>query len=312
MNEVGDSCPSDLTPTGVVVGARSAGAMMRSAREAAGLHIAALAVSLKIPVKKLEALEGDRFDLLPDAVFVRALASSVCRTLKIDPQPVLLQLPQTAVPMLRPDGTGINVPFHQPDGAGRWQFWRQQPKSFALTLSALILGIAALGVFPFEERNVAPTEVAADAGFPKFAGASEAGPKVSETIATAESIQKSSQPMATSTLRTSETINPAAESSATASIPVTSSPSAQSSSRDPSADTLVFKASGVSWVEVVDVSGVVQLRRLLSEGEVVGASGAVPLSVVVGRSNTTKVQVRGMPFDLAPVTRDNVARFEVK
>ena len=45
--------------------------------------------SLKVPVRKLEALEDDRYDLLPDACSSRALASSVCRTLKIDPQPVL-------------------------------------------------------------------------------------------------------------------------------------------------------------------------------------------------------------------------------
>ena len=62
----------------------TAGMLIRRAREASGLHIAALAVSLKVPVKKLEALEANRFELLPDAVFVRALAGSVCRTLKID------------------------------------------------------------------------------------------------------------------------------------------------------------------------------------------------------------------------------------
>ena len=43
-----------------------AGALLRQAREASGLHIAALAVLLKVPVKKLEALESDRLDLLPD------------------------------------------------------------------------------------------------------------------------------------------------------------------------------------------------------------------------------------------------------
>ena len=47
----------------------SAGMLLRQAREAAGVHIGALSVSLKVPVKKLEALEADRHDLLPDAVF---------------------------------------------------------------------------------------------------------------------------------------------------------------------------------------------------------------------------------------------------
>ena len=74
------------------------GALLKNARQASGLHIAALAVTLKVPVKKLEALESDRLDLLADAVFVRALAASVCRTLKVDATPILALLPATSSP----------------------------------------------------------------------------------------------------------------------------------------------------------------------------------------------------------------------
>jgi cytoskeleton protein RodZ len=75
MSEVGNSD---------VVGARTepgksidltAGMMLRGAREAAGLHVAALAVSMKIPVKKLEALEADRLDLLHDGTDPRQIAA---------------------------------------------------------------------------------------------------------------------------------------------------------------------------------------------------------------------------------------------
>ncbi|MDB5966089.1 MAG: hypothetical protein JWQ72_2589, partial [Polaromonas sp.] len=99
-----------LPPAGAVlhtadaVQTPSAGSLLRRAREAAGLHIAALALALKVPVKKLEALEADRYDELSDAVFVRALAASVCRNLKIDPAPVLQRLPATATPRLAAQG----------------------------------------------------------------------------------------------------------------------------------------------------------------------------------------------------------------
>ena len=82
----------------------TAGMLLRHAREAAGLHVDTLAANLKVPVRKLEALEEDRYDLLPDATFARALASSVCRTLKVDAQPVLERLPQGAQPSLTPAG----------------------------------------------------------------------------------------------------------------------------------------------------------------------------------------------------------------
>ena len=75
---------------------------------------------------------------------------------------------------------------------------------------------------------------------------------------------------------------------------------------------LVFRAQALSWVEVVDASGVVQLRRNMAAGELVGVSGVLPLSVVVGRADTTAVEVHGKPYDLLAIAKDNVARFEVK
>jgi cytoskeleton protein RodZ len=75
---------------------------------------------------------------------------------------------------------------------------------------------------------------------------------------------------------------------------------------------LVLKARGTSWVEVIDAGGVVQVRKNMVDGEVIGLSGGLPLSVVVGKVDTTEVQIRGKAFDLLPLTKDNVARFEVR
>ena len=64
--------------------------------------------------------------------------------------------------------------------------------------------------------------------------------------------------------------------------------------------------------QVLNAAGVVQVRKTLASGDVVEASGATPLSVVVGRADVTEVAVRGSPYDLTNVSRDNVARFQVK
>jgi cytoskeleton protein RodZ len=79
-----------------------------------------------------------------------------------------------------------------------------------------------------------------------------------------------------------------------------------------SAGPLVFKSRDAAWVEVVDAKGVSQLRRNLEAGETVAVSGALPLSVVVGRADAVEMQLRGKPFDLQAVSKANVARFEVK
>ena len=69
---------------------------------------------------------------------------------------------------------------------------------------------------------------------------------------------------------------------------------------------------GTAWVEVSDAGGVVQLRKTMASGESAGASGALPLSVTVGRADSIEVLVRGKSFDLTPFVKDNVARFKVK
>jgi cytoskeleton protein RodZ len=73
-----------------------------------------------------------------------------------------------------------------------------------------------------------------------------------------------------------------------------------------------FKVRGPSWVEVTDSKGTVQLRKTMAAGEYVSASGSLPLTVVVGRADVTDVEVRGKAFSLAGLSKDNVARFEVK
>ncbi|HSI55432.1 MAG TPA: helix-turn-helix transcriptional regulator, partial [Ramlibacter sp.] len=142
-------------------GGVTAGALLRQAREASGLHVAALAVSLKVPVRKLEALEDDRWDVLPDSVFVRALASSVCRTLKVDPKPILDRLPQNAAPRLVHDGAGINTPFRAPSDGAPPSWFEQLTKPVFLAVFALLLGALVLILLPTAQTDGATTTVSA-------------------------------------------------------------------------------------------------------------------------------------------------------
>ena len=91
----------------------SAGTLLRKARERQGLHIAALAAQLKVPPRKLELLEQDRIDELPDLAFGRALANAACRTLKIDPATVLALLPRLTTGVLDHASPGLNTPYRE-------------------------------------------------------------------------------------------------------------------------------------------------------------------------------------------------------
>ena len=306
-----------------------AGVMLKQAREASGLHIAALAVLLKVPVKKLEALESDRLDLLPDAVFVRALASSVCRTLKVDSTAILARLPQTHAPKLTYQGTGINEPFRSPgDGPGP-SVWNQVSRPAVLAGMVLLLGALVLIFLPAIKSgisNISPelaasktktTEIQNAVPVPGMAEATPApmAPAVVNAAPTEPTtgVVPASAPLAAKSAVTMTVSSPMPISTSKVVSAGTSSPTfVVTANAVSAADVVVFTAKTESWVEATDAKGQVVLRRILAAGEVVGATGVLPLKVIVGRANATQVEIRGKAFDVMAIAKDNVARFEVK
>lgn len=310
----------------------SAGTLLRQARERVGLHIAALAVSIRVPVKKLEALEADQLDQLPDAAFARALAASVCRALKIDPAPVLERLPQTQFPRLMTDDAGMNVPFRAPGDMAREPFWHQFPKPVLAGVLLLLLGALALVFFPdAEEKEMAAKPLSSEPGLAVAAPQTE--PMPAPVLAEA-SVPVASQtaPMAPAAQTSPVAVAPPAPAPAPAPAPVVAaapfsgvkpvavSEATKSAAAADAVKPAVTAATGVltlrtkapSWIEVTDAQGVAQLRRIVAPGESVGVSGALPLAVVVGRADATEVWIRGKSFALEGLARENVARFEVK
>ena len=287
----------------------SAGGMLRRAREAQGLHIGALAVALKVPVKKLEALEADKFDSLPDAVFVRALSASICRTLKIEAGPILARLPAAIGAPLKSDESGINAPFRVTGQGSNLALLEQLSKPVVLAVLALLAGVMVLALFPFTPL----TEITG--AFKSSVTPASLTPSVSAslTLATEDTVPagRAAPPVSGAGLALSSFDAPLALSSS-AVLAAGQMPVAPSSATTVTGGLLVLSARGPSWVEVVDGAGVVQVRRTLVAAEVLGVSGVPPLSVVRGRSDAVAVQVRGKLLDLTPVTKDNVSRFEVK
>ncbi len=93
----------------------SAGSLLRSFRNKSGLNIDSLAATLHVPAAKLQALEDDQWDALPDAMFARALALAVCRHLHTDASEVLALLPQQDVSRVAiKDERGLDFPLQRP------------------------------------------------------------------------------------------------------------------------------------------------------------------------------------------------------
>ena len=287
----------------------AAGQRIRQAREAAGLHVVALAAALKVPVKKLEALEAGRTADLPDATFARALAASVCRQLKMDPAEVLALLPQAGGSRLGED-QALNTPFRstrEPAGATRSASGVPKPVWMAL---AILLAAAVVWWFVPPATDDTPLAVPAEPLLPvaPTEGATSMG--AGANVAEETTAPPSDAPAQTPPVAGANAAPPAVPPTpvAPALVPATADATASA----PTAEALlVMRARADSWVEVSG-GGRVLLQRVIKSGETVSLADAPPLAVVIGRVDATEVTVRGKPFDLGAVARNNVARFEVK
>ena len=75
---------------------------------------------------------------------------------------------------------------------------------------------------------------------------------------------------------------------------------------------MTLSAKESAWIEVRDASGQKLFSRLLAGGERVELQGRPPLNVHAGNAPTVSIQFNGRPVDLVAVTRQNVARIELK
>jgi cytoskeleton protein RodZ len=297
---VGASMTDPIGDAKVIDSSATAGAMLKSAREKRGLHIAALSAAIKVPQRKLEALESDRYEELLDLTFTRALAQTICRTLKIDAQPVLERLPQLpgAAPKLQHVSNGLNAPFRERPGRGEpadWS-WLGRPVVWGTLLVLVAAGVLALAPARFlDRREMLPSAPSASApAAVSVLPPSGAASSVVEVVPTAAVLGAT----ATSLGAPAVVEMPAASSAPVATVPA-------------GAGLLGVKATGETWVEVQDARGATLLSRKVAAGESLGLNGDVPLRVTIGNANNTQLTFRGQLVDLKANTEGNVARLQL-
>lgn len=281
----------------------SAGQMLRHAREAHGLHIEVVAAALKVPAQKLAALEADNIEALPDPVFARALAASVCRALRIDPAPVLDKLPGAKRAVLAEADRTMS-------GNIRDRALRNTARAGLVGLPSrrvgAVVGLLLVGALVLLFLPQSTTEQIASL-WSRLSGREAAVPASGDMIVRPHAAGVAVEP-----------VQPAVPLGLPAVAPVAEAPTAPAPPTEPvpppPTDTLHFVARGESWIRVAGPGGKTVLERTLKAGETVSLSETeLPLHVTVGRSSVIDVQVKGKPFDLAPLTRSGgVARFEVR
>lgn len=306
--------PSEFPPLGPV---------LRAAREARGESLADVAAMLKLSVRQLEAIEGERFGDLPGPAFVRGFVRNYGRHLGVDVEPMIAARwagGAASGVQLTPltNAEGILPQAGERPGLRRFMLPVALALVIALSLAWYFDGFDPQGAAEVSGTGAPEVPAAAEAeGFPPATDdeAVELAPPVplppepmvlpEQLIDTAPEVEAppaAQQPPA-------ETPAPAAGEPVAIETPATAAPEPVAAGPG----RLVFRLDDESWLDVRDARD----RRLYSgisaAGSVRVVQGQPPFMVVIGNARAARLEHGGREVDLAPHTSSGgVARLRVE
>jgi len=271
-----------------VAAASGVGAELARLREEQGLSLSDVAQQLKFAVRQLEALEQERFDVLPGGTFVRGMARAYARLLKVDAEPLLGRL---ANRFDAPDSNSLAERYKQPvpfsDGTRRSTF---------VYLGASLGVLVAVGAIAYQwyrEHDARPVPVASA---PKTAPAAHPAPVPAEPVAVASEKVVAVNEKTALPLPQEKTMKEAV-------VSVKPVPAG--------VHRIVLQCDEEAWLEVKDATG----RQLLSSLNPAGCERVVqgrgPFTVVIGNASHVRVLHNDRSLDLQPHTRQDIARFTI-
>lgn len=321
--------------------ADSPGRRLRLQRQSRGVEIERIAAQLHLRNDIVEALEQDRYDVLPAPVYIAGYLRNYARLIGLDPTLIVDAYYKSAP---HADHRPILVkPSPRPPRNGR--FGSLLFRLISVMMVAAVIGMLILwwqnnaNLDPEFNSGLLPSlfgqsQTAAGNEEPILADASSAddvAPLEQEAVESdaaarriATSVDPSDGGLPTPTptppipLATQESA-PLPERSPTASDRLQSQPpqavtqplSGESVEEPETAipNEVVLEFSGASWVSIMGSDGNTVLNREMREGDRHILKGAPPFKFVIGNAAATRMTVGGQPFDLIGRSRGNVARF---
>lgn len=260
------------------------GRVLHDERTRRKLELEAVARQLRLSLTQVRALEADDYEKLPGTTFVRGFIRNYARILEIDAEPLL----------------------------ARFELMQPPPASRVLSLNAPKgeVGSSTTRLFPGPKRRLRRARMRLAFG----AIALVAVVVLASGVATRWFEPGARFARTTGPTAPSSALSAPSFSQAQAQTPVPPAPAAVAAT--PVAVTkrarLELKTQRQSWVEVRDAERRRVLAQLLPGGTAQAVEGDPPLALTVGDASAVAITYNGRNIDLAPFTRDNVARLTLK
>lgn len=330
--------------------APTVGKLLRRAREARGESLSDVAHALKLSQRQIEAMELERFDLLPGPAFVRGFLRNYARYVGVDADRLLDHLqvgePTQAVRL----SPVTNATGDMPNGGRE----RNLMKPAMVLVSGLLLVLLAGWYFDWFEMSkdqtvASPPLAGTDAPAPVVVSpppftplaaapsmstipASETqvsdgpvsdGPVSDDETAAGVAATDGEGAVGSEVQVTDEAVEPAPASAPSADGVTAPATPALSVGVDGPADnaepapiagsSLVFNLRGESWIQVRDGEGAALFTGTGAPGTTRTVQGKPPFAIVVGNAGMVSLEFDGVPVDLSPhIGASGVARMTVR
>lgn len=290
----------------------SAGALLKQARDAAGLTIDSVAVSLKLAPRQIVALENNEYEKLPARTFVRGFVRNYARLLNTDPDTILAALPPEPQEEISPAAISVKRPTSaMPSLPTDSDFPRTQRKIWRWLIALIILALFFI-VLLFKpkietwlkdlQKTAAPETVQEEIMPQTMDPTEQALPPSAVILLGEEPTSPEASPLVMSP-ETTETPSAAAvpdvtQSPATALNPPLMAATNGSAQPLPGDAELEMIFDDQSWTEVRDANNKSLFIGLAQAGEQKKLYGKAPLTVVLGKGEVVRMTFRGQPVDL--------------
>ena len=325
------SATDDAAPPGAVNIPASAdttpGVLLREARERAGMSQDDIAGKLKLAPRQIAAIETGDWNSLPERTFTRGFMRSYARIVGLNPDIVGLDRSPS-----QPNAGGELKPTPEAIGEVTMEHGRDRTSAARWAVPFLLIAVLAAGVAYFQWGELiglgalkigGPPAQSSGAKASSAATNSAAAPAVPSATKASDTVAPPAPPSSSGSVIapaiSADAKDPAAAAAPTLLLPPTAPAATGAASLAPSPSlavaspgekriTITFK--GKSWTEVRSKGDVIY-----SEASLPGTkefNGAPPLSFIVGNASNVVLNIDGRPYDMASITRNDVARFRIE
>ena len=312
-----------------MIGSEFVGSALQSAREARNMTVEEAARQLRLSTHQILALEQDNFAKLPDAMITRGFIRNYARLLDIDVVPLLqayrLKMPDPGQAKLSLTSEHIVIKSYK-------------KKSYAIYLLialVLILSVAAWWFYIDENRTkIASLTNQTNNEFIEEHASDRPAPTAQD--ATSEALPPQALPAAERLAETTNLVQSSADGSvasgssavdtATVRMPIKPEVVKPESGTlttgkpeivklevvKPGNESIKFKATQQTWVQVHDTAGDVIYERTIAAGGIENFDFKPPAKVIIGNALGAQLFYKNQPIDLLSRAKNNVARITLE